>query len=67
MGWVTEGVWAESDTQYRSLGLLGRYAALGKKWGVGTYNGAYVFDIASGVDWARYLKVVDPCVAQESC
>ncbi len=61
------GLSAESDTQYRSMGLPGRYAELGKKWGVGTYNGAYVFDIASGVEWARYLKVVEPCVAQQSC
>jgi hypothetical protein len=61
------GLSAESDIQYRSLGLPGRYAELGKKWGVGTYNGAYVFDIASGVDWAQDLKVVDPCVAEGSC
>jgi hypothetical protein len=61
------GLSAESDTQYRSLGLPGRYAALGKKWGVGTWNGAYVFDIASGVDWANDLKVVDPCVAAGTC
>jgi hypothetical protein len=61
------GLSAESDVQYRSLGLPGRYAALGKKWGIGTWNGAYVFDIASGIDWARYLKVVDPCVAAQTC
>jgi hypothetical protein len=61
------GLSAESDVQYRSFGLAGRYAALGEKWGVGTWNGAYVFDIASGVDWGRYLKVVDPCVAEGSC
>ncbi len=61
------GLSAESDTQYRSLGLPGLYAELGKEWGVGTYNGAYVFDIASGVNWARYLKVVEPCVAKGGC
>jgi hypothetical protein len=61
------GLAAESDTQYRALGMPPRYAALGKKWGVGTWNGAYVFDIASGVDWAQDLKVVDPCVAAGSC
>jgi hypothetical protein len=54
------GLAAESDTQYLSLGLPGRYAELGKRWGVGTWNGAYVFDIASGVEWSRYLKVVEP-------
>jgi hypothetical protein len=61
------GLAAESDTQYRALGMAPRYAALGKKWDVGTWNGAYVFDIASGVDWAQDLKVVDPCVAAGSC
>ncbi len=61
------GLAAESDTQYRALGRSGRYAALGKKWGVGTYGGAYLFDIDSGVDWGRYLRVVDPCVSQRNC
>ncbi len=61
------GLAAESDAQYRAMGQPGHYAALGKKWGVGTYDGAYLFDIDTGVDWARYLKVVDPCVAQGSC
>jgi len=61
------GLSAESDTQYRALGQAGRYAELGKKWGVGTWNGAYVFDIASSVDWSRYLKLVDPCVAAGTC
>jgi hypothetical protein len=61
------GLLAESDVQYRAFGHPGRYAQLGRKWGVGTYKGAYVFDVDSGVDWGRHLKLVHPCVARRAC
>jgi hypothetical protein len=61
------GVWAESDIQYRAFGYPGRYSELGSRWGVPTYNGAYVFDLASGVDWRRRLRVIDPCVSRRTC
>jgi hypothetical protein len=61
------GIWAESDTQYTSLGEPGRYAAFGRTWGVPQYQGAYYFDIASGVNWRRYLRVVRPCVSSRDC
>jgi hypothetical protein len=61
------GVSAESDTQYRAFGYRGRYSELGRRWGVPTYKGAYVFDIASGVHWRRRLRVVDPCVSRGTC
>ncbi|MFN8161334.1 MAG: hypothetical protein U0R52_09875 [Solirubrobacterales bacterium] len=61
------GISSESDQQYLSMGQPGKFAALGKKWGVGTWNGNYVFDINSGVDWAAHLKLLAPCVAQGTC
>jgi len=61
------GIWAESDVQYRALGYPGRFAKLGATWNVGTYKGAYVFDIASGVDWRGNLRVARPCVSRGSC
>ena len=27
----------------------------------------YAIDIRDGVDWARYLRVIDPCVTQRTC
>jgi len=61
------GLVAESDIQYRSLGYADRFAEFARQMGVGTYNGAYVFVVDSGVDWGRYLRVVDPCVSQSGC
>ena len=61
------GLSAESDVQYRAFGHPGRYAELGRRWGIGTYKGAYVFDIDSGVNWGAHLKLVHPCVAQRAC
>jgi hypothetical protein len=61
------GVWAESDVQYRAFGDPGRYAELGSAWGVPSYGGAYVFDIASGVPWAQNLRVVRVCVSRGTC
>lgn len=60
------GIWAESDVQYRALGRAGRYAQLGEKWNARTHRGAYVFDIASGVDWSK-LRMVPPCASRGSC
>jgi hypothetical protein len=30
-------------------------------------SGAYLGNLRSGVDWARYLRVIDPCVSQRTC
>jgi hypothetical protein len=61
------GIWAESDIQYTSLGHAGRYAELGRQWGAPTYDGAYIFDMASGVAWRQHLRVVAPCVSHGTC
>ena len=61
------GLVAESDTQYTALGQSGRFAELGRAWGAPTYEGAYVFDIASGVGWREHLRVVRPCVSRGTC
>jgi hypothetical protein len=61
------GLWVESDVQYTALGFPGRYAELGRRWGAPAYRGAYLFEIGSGVDWARRLRVVAPCASRGSC
>jgi hypothetical protein len=61
------GLLTESDTEYTALGQSGRFAELGRAWGVPTYEGAYVFDIASGVGWLKHLRVVRPCVSSGKC
>jgi hypothetical protein len=61
------GIQAESGTTYTSFGtpdpLVGFAAANG--WAADA--GDYVGDLRSGVDWARYLRVIDSCVSQRTC
>ena len=63
------GLQVESPATYTSFGVADPIMtwAQGGAPGVTMWNGNWVLDIASGVDWARYLRVVDPCVAQGSC
>ncbi|MGB2710612.1 MAG: hypothetical protein WBC33_03785 [Conexibacter sp.] len=60
------GVMIESSTTYTAFGrpdLLLRFAQQRHATGldaVDEYFGRYTFDLADGVDWARYLRVVVP-------
>jgi hypothetical protein len=61
------GIQAESGSTYTSFGtpdpLVG--FAMANLWN--PYYGMYVGDLRAGVDWARYLRVVDPCVSLRTC
>jgi hypothetical protein len=50
----------ESGTTYTSLGYADVLVSLSKLLGLAAWNGRYVYDVASGVDWARYLRVLVP-------
>jgi hypothetical protein len=50
----------ESSTMYTSFGQADPLVAIAKSSGVQPYGDRYVFDVASGVDWARYMRVVVP-------
>jgi len=50
----------EDSTMYTSLGDADPLAAFARANGVPTWNGQYVFNMASGVDWAKYLRVLVP-------
>ena len=39
---------------------------LGESLGLPLYQGDYVFDVESGVDWSK-LAVVDPCISRGRC
>jgi hypothetical protein len=62
------GVQIESSNTYTSFGAADPLVALGRSvqaagagaGGVQQYLGRYLFDIAGGIDWARYLRVVAP-------
>lgn len=57
----------ESGSGYTSFGAadpLVTYAkSIGMRAGTGDWAGTYAFEMASGVDWARYLRVLVPPAA----
>jgi hypothetical protein len=54
---------------YTSFGQPDRWVTLARRWQIPYYapDHDYVFDLNDGVDWARYLRVVAPCVSQGTC
>jgi hypothetical protein len=63
------GLQFESGATYTSFGLpdpLATFAAQ-QPSGVTNSNGSWYFDLASGVDWANRLRVLDPCTASATC
>nr|MDQ5808996.1 NUDIX domain-containing protein [Actinomycetota bacterium] len=61
------GVSFESGSTYTSFGVEDEMVRFARENGVPFNNGHYVFNLREGVDWGRYLRVVDPCVAQATC
>ena len=57
----------ESGSTYTSFGYEEAMLSFARRVGVPIYGGKAVFNIRDGVDWARYLRVVDPCTAQGTC
>lgn len=50
----------ESSATYTSFGVADPLVAFAKANGVPQWNGTSVFNMASGVDWAKYLRVLVP-------
>jgi hypothetical protein len=50
----------ESSLTYTALGLPDPLVAFAAANNLPAWEGAYTFDIASGVDWARYLRALVP-------
>lgn len=70
MGDTGSGSWAiqaESGASYTSFGDEDPLVSFARSQNVPTYNGRHVFNMADGVDWQRYLRVVDPCVTNHTC
>ena len=61
------GIQAESGQTYTSFGYEDPLVTFAKANGWAPYNGRYVANLRDGVDWARYLRVLDPCVSQGTC
>jgi hypothetical protein len=54
------GLQFESSTMYTAFGYADPLVSFAKQSGVGAWNGMYAFNLADGVDWARYLRVLAP-------
>lgn len=56
----------ESGRTYTSFGYEDEMVTFAREAGVTSYNGVFIFDLNSGVDWSR-LRVIDPCVTRGDC
>jgi hypothetical protein len=62
------GLQAESGSTYTSLSFPDKLLRFAKANGwTSEGDGIYSADVESGVDWHKYLKLLDPCVAQDNC
>jgi hypothetical protein len=56
----------ESGRSYTSFGYEDEMVIFAQQVGIPSYNGVYIFDLNTGVDWSR-LRIVDPCVTRGDC
>ena len=61
------GIQGESGASYTSFGRFDPWADVAEEFDVPRYGQGYVFPLAGDVDWARHLRVLDPCVSRGSC
>jgi hypothetical protein len=64
------GAWSigiESGSTYTSFGMEDQMVTFARNNGVPTYSGDYVFNLRDGVEWGKYLRVIDPCTTQGTC
>jgi len=58
----------ESGSTHTSFGRPDPMVGFARRAGIPRLSdGRYYFDLASGVDWRRHLRVIDPCVARRAC
>ncbi len=50
----------ESGATYTAFGAVDQLVTFSKANGLPLWNNTYVFNVGSGVDWARYLRVLVP-------
>jgi len=70
MGDTGSGSWAiqaESGSSYTSFGYEDPLVTFARSQNVPTWNGRHVMNMNDGVDWQRHLRLIDPCVTQQTC
>jgi hypothetical protein len=66
-GSASWGVQAVSGSSFTSYGGQDPWVQFARKAGADHWDGLWYFDVDGGVDWRRYLEVVDPCTARGAC
>jgi hypothetical protein len=66
-GRVSWGLQTISGSSYTSFGDPDPLVGYVRRLGLRRWSGEYYLDVDSGVEWARYLRVLDPCLARASC
>jgi len=61
------GLQFESGSTYTAFGLADPLVDFGARNSVPSWQGQRIFDLKSGVDYAKRLRVLDPCTAQGTC
>jgi hypothetical protein len=61
------GIQVESGSTYTSFGAPDPLVSFARASGWTPDEGRYVAKLAGGVDWARHLRVVAPCVSERRC
>ena len=61
------GLQFESGSTYTSFGVQDAMVTFAAQNAVPLYQGKYIFDLKTGVDYASRLRVLDPCTAQGTC
>jgi hypothetical protein len=50
----------ESGASYTSYGLRDPFVTIARRAGLSPWDGEYSFNMANGLNWARFLQVVAP-------
>jgi hypothetical protein len=66
-GGGTWGIQMESGATFTSFGEPDPLVRLARATGWTPYEGVWVGDLHDDVDWAGYLRVIDPCVTRRRC
>lgn len=63
------GLHFESGSTYTSFGVEDPMVAFARdqESGIAARDSGYHFDLGSGVDWREHLRILDPCVARDTC
>jgi len=61
------GIQLESGSTFTSFGAADPMVDFAKANGWAPWEGTWAGHLREGVDWRRYLRVIDPCVSKRTC